>query len=139
LATAALAVAAVWSLRAVKKQLTAHLYAEYTKRYQHIILEFPENINTADLPVEDSDEYRDVMRQMRAYFDLCYEERALHKRGYIDKTTWNDWRQGMKAAVGKPAFQQAWQRISKDQQYPEFREFICGLMPVEAPSASMHS
>jgi hypothetical protein len=79
-------VGVLWQLNLLQKQLRLQNYVEYTKRYQAIILNFPETINAPSFSFEHSQRkisgastelsshYDNTMRHMRAYFDLCFEE-----------------------------------------------------------------
>lgn len=112
--------------RSTRKQLKLQNFMEYTKRYQEIVLRFPENINRADFDIESlgPSERDRTMRYMRAYLDLCFEEYTLHKQRFIDDDLWEIWKGGMETAFGKAAFQQAWNRIQKDTEYGEkFHQF----------------
>lgn len=106
-------IALLWQMHSLRKQLVLQTFSDYTKRYQEIILHFPEEINRADFDLSSRDDKSNVMRHMRAHYDLCFEEYDLSKRKLIDKCTWNGWREGMEFAFSKPAFQQAWQQIKK--------------------------
>ena len=113
--------------RAAAKQLRLQNFMEYTRRYQEIILNFPETINEPTFKLVNlTDGVREkTMRYMRAYFDLCYEEFILHEKKFIDDTFWKIWKGGMEAAFAKPAFKQAWEAISKDSSFgPEFVGFV---------------
>ena len=103
--------------RSTRKQLKLQNFIEYTKRYQEIILHFPENINDSNFKLESlpTDEVRDrTKRYMRAYFDLCFEEYILHQKKFIDKDLWSIWEGGMKTAFSKPAFLESWSLVKKD-------------------------
>lgn len=111
------------TVRNFKKQLQLQFFADYTKRYQEIILNFPdwindENIQISELPPEIEDQ---ILRYMRAYFDLCSEEYFLWKNHYIEDETWYEWQSGMSYAFSKPAFMQAWERLSFGAIF--YREF----------------
>lgn len=125
-------VGALWfQIGALRKQLTIQNFSDYTKRYQEIILHFPEDVNerTFKLKARDNSEYIRTMRYMRAYFDLCYEEYYLRTRKLIDKELWSVWEGGMKVAFGKPAFQQAWAIIREDSEYGDtFESFVNNAM-----------
>jgi hypothetical protein len=117
-------------LRKMNQQLQLQQFADYTKRYQEIVYRFPENINEAGFSYEglSVDDYRLVMRNMRSYFDLSFEEWHLNKNGYLNRDSWTVWRGGMKTAMSKTAFQEAWQRIKKDTEFgDEFERFIDSL------------
>ena len=116
-----------FTISSFKKQLQLNFFADYTKRYQEIVLNFPESINDKEFeldkletPVRDK-----TLRYMRAYFDLCSEEYYLWKKGNIDASTWQEWETGIKFAFSKPAFQQAWKILGFDTiYYGKFSEFV---------------
>lgn len=117
----------IYQSRSTRKQVKLQNFIEYTKRYQEIILNFPENINEADFKFEDMgrEQKNKTMRYMRAYFDLCFEEYTLHEKKFIDDDLWSIWKDGMQVAFSKPAFQQAWQAIQKDTKFGEsFEAFV---------------
>jgi hypothetical protein len=115
-------------LQIFNKQLKLNFFTDYTKRYQEIILNFPENIN------EDSFEYDELskevknktLRYMRTYFDLCSEEFDLWKEGHIEDKTWQEkWKPGIEFALSKKAFRDAWKIISLDTiYYSDFSEWV---------------
>lgn len=121
-----------WQVRAAKQQITLQNFSDYTKRYQEIILRFPEDVNSPDFILKDRKDYPQTMRYMRAYVDLCYEEWWLHQQGYVKSDIWDVWRGGIKTALSKTAFQQAWNKIRKDSKYgSEFEAFLdqCMSLP----------
>lgn len=110
-----------------RKQLQLNFFADYTKRYQEIILNFPESINESEFDIDSlQPEIRDnTLRYMRAYFDLCSEEYYLWKNGNIEDKTWKEWESGIKFAFSKPAFKQAWKVLNLDTiYYGEFTKFV---------------
>lgn len=120
LAGVATAVIALWwQIRSLRKQLLIQTFSDYTKRYQDIVLHFPEEINQMDFDLSSRGDRSQVMRYMRAYYDLCFEEFDLSRRKLIDRKVWDSWRDGMEFAFSKPAFQQAWEQIKADTRYPE--------------------
>ncbi len=128
LATVAASLIILRQLTVLNKQVKLQQYADYTKRYQEIALNFPENINDPKfkLSKQRKDEYDKTMRYMRAYFDLCYEEWDLNRNKLIDLNAWSVWEGGMKTAFRKQAFQQAWKIIiDSDTEYDkEFESFV---------------
>lgn len=97
-------------LRIYNHQLKLNFFTDYTKRYQEIILNFPESINEdnfsfelLDKPVRDK-----TFRYMRAYFDLCSEEYHLNQKEHIDSDVWEVWEWGIKYAISKSAIKIAW-------------------------------
>jgi len=121
------AVALWFTISSFKKQLQLNFFADYTKRYQEITLNFPESINEENFKLEDLEKsVRDkTLRYMRAYFDLCSEEYYLWKKKNIDDDTWKEWETGIKFAFSKPAFRQAWDVLRLDTvYYGEFTKFV---------------
>lgn len=108
-----------FSIYSLKNQIQVSIYAEYTKRYQDIILNFPENINEITFDIKElcKDDRDKTLRYMRAYFDLCSEEFDLMERKYVDKGLFNFWKSGIEYALTKTAFQSAWMIISKDSKF----------------------
>lgn len=125
----------VWrQLVGLNKQTRLQNFADYTKRYQEIVLNFPEDINDENFSLVGRPDYVKTMRYMRAYFDLCYEEWYLNKQGLIGSEFWCIWKGGIKTALSKPAFRQAWEVIkdSKTEYGNEFDEFIEGNLGASA-------
>ncbi len=114
-ATTGGAIFVVLQLRSLRKQINLQNYSDYTKRYQEIILNFPENVNSPDFKLSslNKDSRDKTMRYMRAYFDLCFEEWDLNNRRLIDKSSWKVWEGGIKTALSKTAFKQAWKVINE--------------------------
>lgn len=79
----------VWyQVRSVSRQLMIQNFSEYTRRYQQIILELPDNVNQDDFELDRPEMVPDrnrYMRQMRAYCDMCFEEYWMNKIGLIDR------------------------------------------------------
>jgi hypothetical protein len=115
----AVAIVAIWiQIHKLNQQLMLQHFADYTKRYQEIILEFPEDINEDKFKlIAKRKNYSKTMRYMRAYFDLCFEEWYLNERKLIDADVWEVWKGGMKAAMSKTVFQQAWIKIKADSDF----------------------
>ncbi|HEU0283278.1 MAG TPA: hypothetical protein VFQ99_05800 [Gallionella sp.] len=79
------AAVAIWlQMKKLNNQLLIQQFSEYTKRYQEIILHFPETINEPTFDFAADQNRNCTMRYMRAYFDLCFEEWYLKQRELID-------------------------------------------------------
>ena len=114
-------------LKIFNDQLRLNFFADYTKRYQEIVLNFPEDINQPDFDYGKlSDEVRNkTLRYMRVYFDLCSEELHLWKNGNIENETWKNWQEGIEFAFSKKAFRDAWKIIKLDTiYYPDFSKWV---------------
>jgi len=123
---------ALWvTISQFKKQLELQIFADYTKRYQEITLHFPEAVNQPQFRISGLlSEQRDrTLRYMRAYFDLCSEEYYLWKKGHIDAETWREWETGIKFALSKAAFKEAWRILGLDTiYYGAFSQFVTETM-----------
>ena len=120
-------VALLFSVRSFQQQFQINFFADYTKRYQEIILNLPININHADFRIDslEPDENEKTLRYMRAYFDLCSEEYFLWRDGKISEDVWEEWEKGIKFSFEKPAFKQAWQILESDTIYKgNFTDFV---------------
>jgi hypothetical protein len=109
----------------IYQQLALRNYAEYSKRYEAILVNFPDDIKSQDFKLKARPDYDEIMRHMRVYVDLSYEEWYLNKQGLVDKEMWDSWKAGVEAMFSKPAFQQAWSIIKRDSKYgAEFAAFL---------------
>jgi len=101
IATVVVAIAIRTSIDQFKEQLQLTVFSDYTKRYQEIMLNFPESINEDDFDFDELDKNNETtikektLRYMRAYFDLCSEEYFLHSQGKIGENTWHEWKSGI--------------------------------------------
>lgn len=125
------AITAIWlQIKKLNNQLIIQQFSDYTKRYQEIILHFPENINEQSFDFSTAPNKNITMRYMRAYFDLSFEEWHLNQRKMIDSETWKVWEGGIKTALSKTAFSNAWLVIKKDTSYgQEFEKFLDNFLP----------
>jgi hypothetical protein len=126
---------AIYFSRKQMKTLNNHLkldfFADYTKRYQEIMLNLPDDISQPDFNFKNlkKKERAKIYRYMRAYFDLCSEEYELHLSNYIDENIWQNWEQGIKSNLAKKAFIQAWGHVSfNSYYYPDFTRWINNIL-----------
>jgi len=116
-----------FTVRNFRKQLQLTFFAEYTRRYQEIVLNFPVSINEKDFDFDklDTKERDKTLRYMRVYFDLCSEEYYLWKSRHIDDKTWKEWESGIKYAFSKTSFRNGWEKITMDTKYyKDFSIFV---------------
>ena len=120
-------IALVVQLQALNKQLQVQTFSEYTRRYQEIFLRVPEvfddKTNLDDLSPQS-------VANLRAYFDLCFEEHHLfHEQKLVSKKTWLVWKGGMRTAFARPLMKQAWKWVRVSGDYgPTFEIFVDRLM-----------
>lgn len=118
-------------LKASQHQLTLSNYSEYTRRYSELVALFPEDVHKPVFLLSGRDDHDAIMRAMRRYFDLCFEEYDLFKKDFIAEDIWQLWKNGISTALGKPAFQQAWEIIKNDSQFGDGFENLIANMKVE--------
>jgi len=82
------------------------IFAEYTKRYQDIILNMP-----PDLISIDEKEETETTKYLRLYFDLCSEEYHLYTENLVPEEIWGNWCDGMKGRMKRPIFLSGWQDL----------------------------
>jgi len=111
---------AFWTIKnEIKKQRDIsqqRFFAEYTKRYQEIILHLPEDLDNVTV-LED----KETKRYLRVYFDLCSEEYFLYTKGHINEEDWKEWKDGMKSAFHKKAILEYWQK--RKTGFYDFKEY----------------
>ncbi|MFQ5864654.1 MAG: hypothetical protein ACE5IW_05430 [bacterium] len=112
------------------RQMRLQNFMEYTLRYQNIMLELPISIESNNFTLQslNNQEKENVLKYLRAYFDLCSEEYYLEKNALIDKYVWDLWEKGMKDSFRKPAFKEGWEIIQKDSYFSKsFEDFFIKL------------
>lgn len=129
LITLVVLVVGIWALwkqgERLYQQLSLRNYADYSKRYEAILVNFPNDIKASTFNLKGRPDYEQIMRFMRVYVDLSYEEWYLNKQGLVDGKMWESWKMGVEAMFSRPAFQQAWLVIKQDSKYgTEFAEFL---------------
>jgi hypothetical protein len=119
--------------RISNEQALVGYLSEYTKRYQEIVINLPEEINEPTFDMANHPDRKATMRFMRAYIDLCYEEWFLHNGNYLGEELWGIWSDGIATAMSKTAFRDAWDVIKADSKYDHaFTSFLSQLAAVEA-------
>ena len=114
-------------LNVQNRQLKVEIFSEYSSRYQNIIADFPEGINSPrfELAGLSDESYQKTMRKLRQYFDLCFEEWYLNSKELLEKNFWELWSGGMTTALSKPAFVDAWEIVKSTSVYgKDFESFI---------------
>jgi len=108
------------SMQMVKEQNYIQMFAEYTKRYQDIIVDMPKSVYEKGNDVElDSD----ILRYMQLYFNLCSEEYDLHVKDSISIDVWNKWLTGMQATMQGQVYRKAW-KMEKENYAADFVRFF---------------
>ena len=91
-----------------KRQMQISMFAEFTRRYQEIMLHIRKG--------EDTKYYQAL------YIDLCSEEFFIHNAGYLPKGVWKIWREGMTHEIND-AYIDIWQD-DKNNYNDDFQIFF---------------
>ena len=106
------------SMKMVKEQNYIQMFAEYTKRYQEILMGMPSGVFDG---TESND--KDVLRYMQLYFNLCSEEYDLRTKDAISEDVWEKWHGGMIATMRHSNFPRSWEQLSHNYA-PDFVQFF---------------
>lgn len=88
------------------KQIRNEFYAEYTRRYQDIILAMPDAVFEGTAIADGA-----TLKYMQLYFDLCSEEYHLHQNGLVPDNVWDNWKEGMEITTHIELYKKAWDKI----------------------------
>lgn len=111
-------IAIVNTRKMAKKQYQFQFFAEYTKRYQDLILQMPDNLDTSSIDNKNVDTF------MRLYFNLCSEEYYLHSKGVIDEKVWGLWVDGIRTAMSKQQYKASWKSLGTYYDDENFVHFM---------------
>jgi hypothetical protein len=89
----------------------------------------------------DADEMEASLAAFYWYFDLTNEQLFLRRHGRISETVWRSWEEGIERAMRRPAFADAWRRITagSDTTFAELRAFLVERRIVIEPGAAASS
>jgi len=121
--TMAIVVSAYLSIRAINQSndlLKQQMFAEYTKRFQEIILQMPKEVYEGNADTLDTN----VMRYMDLYFNLCSEEYDLNKKGSLHPDVWKQWEEGMKLTMKQDIYKKAWIKCREKYYSEGFKDFF---------------
>ncbi len=110
--------ALLWSQCSDRKQSRLSMFAEYTKRYQDIILSMPDNVYSG---VGELDALS--LKHLQLYFDLCSEEYHLWRKGIVPNDIWKLWSEGMRITMQNLVYRKAWDKLRNDY-YKTFQTYF---------------
>ena len=100
------------------EQFKRSFFAEYTKRYQEIVLAMPSEVFLGTAMING-----ETKKYMQLYFDLCSEEYHLHQDGIIPDDVWNYWRDGMRIVMKIEMYKLCWNAL-KGMYNKDFYRFF---------------
>ncbi len=140
----ALVVATAWiaiaTLRGVRTQMHVQTFTEYTRRYAEILEALPWDIASPSCTVDPAglpaDQREALMRALRRYFNLCWEELHLRRSKKIDDMTWRIWEAGISDTMRSPCVRAGWQSLRTEYNYGglggDFVKFIDNAIELAA-------
>lgn len=138
LATAWIAIA---TLRGVQAQMHVQTFTEYTRRYSDIADSLPADFAspscTTDPTAMPPEGRAALLRAMRRYFNLCWEELHLRRAGKIDGRTWTIWEAGVRDTMRSPCVRACWSMLRDEYDYGGLgREFVQFIGEAQGPMSA---
>ncbi|MFL6197754.1 MAG: hypothetical protein ACJ76J_01120 [Thermoanaerobaculia bacterium] len=123
-ATALGVFAAVLQIRESKRQAVTAFEDSMSSQYRDLVQRIP----VEALLGENLEEpvYRENLNEFYHYIDLTNEQIFLRARDRITPETWQNWCDGIRTILAKPAFARAWQEVSQRSpgSFEELRRLI---------------
>jgi hypothetical protein len=115
-AITALGVMLAWrQIAQAKEQAISTFEDALNAQYREIAQRLPIEALLGE-PLEENAR-REFLKEFYSYIDFTNEEVFLRRRGRVSRETWNDWLEGIKWNLTRPAFAAAWTEIK--QRSPE--------------------
>ena len=99
------------------------IFSEYTKRYNDIMYEMPEEVFSNDVKLT-----LETHKYARLYFNLCSEEFYLKEHGLVNSEIWDNWADGMATRMKSPTLQKEWEYMREEEYFDNFRNFMDELI-----------
>ncbi len=111
-ATAILVAVGVWEIRTGSKIAQAQFEDSLDQQYRKLSRDIPvDALIGKDVPEAHWLETRELIYN---YLDLCNEQIFLRQKKRIRKDTWQDWCDGIRSHLEKPAFQKVWGEVKTE-------------------------
>ena len=111
-----------WQLREPKQQAVTQFEDGLSREYRELTQRLPtEALLGEELPEE---RYRETLDEFFHYVDLSNEQVFLRLTGSVSLQTWNNWRDGIRNNLSRPAFRRAWEEIKRraPESFQEVRQ-----------------
>ena len=119
------------ALRNQHRQLNAHTFIEFSKRFQELLRLFPTdawlaNRNPSKPMPPSTQEITDcTLYAMQLIFDVY----RIHRAGYLAKRMWNIWEREIRKTITGPIFRREWQEVSAEFSHSaDFVAYIDRIM-----------
>lgn len=94
----------------MQRQSRAQFEDSLNAQYRAIVARIPLPALLGERLSED--ELEESLRAFYDYFDLSNEQAFLDAQGRLSPSTWQNWQEGILQHLDRPAFLQAWHRLS---------------------------
>ena len=98
-----------WQLLLAHRQATTSFEDSVSREYRSVAHRLPVNALLGDALPEDH--FQESLDDFYHYIDLSNEQAFMRTRGRVSSSTWQNWQDGIKANLSKPAFKSAWEHI----------------------------
>lgn len=106
-------------IRLSREQARTQFEDDLVREYRELSRELPvEALLGEDL---SNEKYRSALLTFYHYIDLSNEQIFLRQQGRVSAETWENWREGIKSNLSRPAFKRAWSEIG-DRTHDIFDE-----------------
>ena len=123
-ATAVAVVFAALDLRATKEQARTAFADRMSAQYREIVRRLP--IEALLGETLSDPKQGEALPNFYHYFDLSNEQAYLHEKGRISQETWDEWKEGIRQNLKRPAFSFAWREVTRraPESFDELRRFL---------------
>lgn len=113
-----------WQIRESRRQAVTAFEDSMSSQYRNLAQQIPVEALLGEVLEERV--YRENLNEFYHYIDLTNEQIFLRTRGRVSREVWQNWCEGIRSTLDKPAFAQAWQEISKKspRSFEELRRLI---------------
>lgn len=111
IATAIGVAVAAYQLFVTRRQATTTFEDTLNIQYRQSIEKLPIEALFGE-PLKEQ-ELSSLIPHFYRYFDLCNEQAFLFSLGRVSKKTWQNWEDGIKGNMDRPAFQAAWNEVAR--------------------------
>ncbi len=108
-----------------RRQWNFNAFTHYTKRYDDIMGEFPDQGYTLRFDLDHQILNNEVRIAVLKYLNMTSEEYYLWCNNYLDDKVWKIWMPEIKRTLQTPLFQREWQTLKGEfRSYKEFSDFV---------------
>jgi hypothetical protein len=123
--TAVAVLVAAWQVRKSTQQARTNFEDDLSREYRQIARSISVEAHLgADVSEE---EFHQAFPTLYQYLDLTNEQVFLRMNGRIRRSTWTDWRDGIRSNLARPTFAKAWGLVKeKSSNFEELRRLERG-------------